>query len=866
MKKYFTILLCLIISVHGFTQNQFWKVENEQTVLKRSTPQLIVPKFYRTLSLSFDEYKTFLNTAPLESLSNIKQGLEISLPYPDNSFKRFRIVETKMMEEALAAQFPQIKTYVGQGIDDPTASVRIDYTTQGFHAFVLSPAGSLFIDPFQKANNNLYITYLTKDYINPDKEKFKCQLNESFDRTAVSSSLNGTLSGTCIGSQLRTYKAAISCTGEYAIAVCPPGNVTVANTMSAIVTTMNRVNGIYQNDLDIKMVLVGANASIVYTNPSTDPYTGNDNADTLIIQSQSNITSVIGSSNFDIGHTFSTGAGGLANLGVVCSSANKAKGITGLTNPVGDAYDVDYVAHEMGHQFGATHTFESEMSNCGGNRSKTSAYEVGSGTTIMGYAGICSSDNIQIHSDPYFHTRSFDQIVAYTNTGTGSTCPVVTSTSNTPPVVVMPVSGIKIPKGTPFTLSGTGSDADGDALTYSWQEWDLSNLNTGSEWDSGANSTVAPLFKVRNPTISGSRTFPDMSVILANYPSNPDTTMDGLKGETLPQVARDIKFRLVVRDNKANGGGVATGGNGCSSSATFKVVVTDDGPFKVTSPNTAVNWMGGSNHNVTWNVANTDSVAGINVQNVDILLSTDGGNTYPTTIVASTPNDGSESITVPNIATNNNCRIMVKASGNIFFDISNANFTITATIVLPVSLLQLTVKPASNVILLTWLTNDELNNKGFEVLRSEGDENNFVSIGFVAGAGTSSTAHDYTFNDITAKKDIAYFYRLRQIDLNNNAVYSNIERAQLDGEVKFSASIQPLPFYDNANLYLNGISRKDFKIIISDVMGRRIISKDIKNNEDSRLIPIDFNKQASGVYFIKILQDNIETTLKAVKR
>ncbi|MEO6456399.1 MAG: reprolysin-like metallopeptidase [Ginsengibacter sp.] len=763
------LILFLKIAALSLAQEKFWKFESEQSVLKRNTPQIIIPQAYRTLSLSFDQYKAYLNSAPVESLPNLENGLEISLPYPDNSFKKFRISETKIMEDALASQFPEIKTYVGQGIDDPTASVRIDCTTQGFHAYVSSSAGSLFIDPSQRANNNLYITYFSKDYINPAKQKLNCKFDELSKRNADISSILAPLSGTCIGSQLRTYRVAISCTGEYAKAVCPPGSITVANTMSAIVTTINRVNGVYQTELDIKLVLVGANALIVYTDSTTDPYTGNNDASTLIDQSQSTITSVIGSSAFDIGHTFSTGAGGLASLAVVCNNGNKAKGVTGLLSPVGDPYDIDYVAHEMGHQFGATHTFEGKMNNCSdvGARAKTTAYEPGSGTTIMGYAGICGSDNIQLNSDPYFHSISFDQIVAYTTTGNGNTCPVITSTGNTPPVVIMPVSGMKIPKGTPFTLTGSATDINGDALTYSWEEWDLSNSTNGSAWNSGANSTVAPLFKARIPKTSGSRTFPDIAVILANYPPNPDTTMGGLKGETLSQVARDIKFRLTVRDNRANGGGVATGGDGCSSSAPFKVVVTNDGPFTITAPNTVVNWLGGTTQTVTWNVANTNNVAGINAQNVDILMSTDGGHTYPATIVSNTLNNGTTSIIVPNITTTNTVRFMVKASGSIFFDISDVNFTITFNPALPASL--------------------------------------------------------------------------------------------------FSAAIRPQPFHNIANLYLSGIGKKDFKIIIIDIMGRVIERKEIKNNEETRLIPLDLSRHASGIYFIKILQDAMEATTKAAK-
>ena len=641
---------------------------------------------------------------------------------------------------------------------------------------------------------------------------------------------------------------------------------------------MNRVNGVYETELDVKMVLVAAEASVIFTDPGTDPYTGNDNENILINESQAKIDSVLGSSTFDIGHTFSTGGGGFADLGVVCKNSSKARGITGLSDPVGDKYDIDYVAHEMGHQFGAAHSFESEMGNCGGgNRAVASAYEPGSGTTIMAYAGICDLDDIQLNSDPYFHTRSFDQIITYTTTGSGNGCATVsaiinsnTLSNNNIPLVFMPVSGMKIPKGTPFTLSGSATDIDGDAITYSWEEWDLSNSASGSPWDGGANSTVRPLFKSRIPKTSGSRTFPDMAVILANYPQNPVAEMDGLKGETLPQVARDIKFRLTVRDNNSNGAGIATGGSGCSPGATgtFKVVVTDDGPFTLTSPNTgAVNWLGGTTQTVTWNVAGTDNAARINVQDVDILMSTDGGNTYPVIVASVTPNDGSEDITVPNIPDNNTVRFMVRAVGNIFFDISDEDFTITFdAVVLPVSLLQFSAKPNGNTILINWSTATEVNVKGFEVLRSEGSDNNFVTIGFIRSAGNSSAVQNYTLNDTDVKKGVIYFYRLRQIDLNNMGVYSDIKRAKIDLAGKFTANLQPQPFYNNASLYLDGIDKKDFSIAVSDIAGRIIIKKEIKNSEENRLIPINFNSQAPGIYFIKILQNNIVTTIKGVKR
>ncbi|MEP6596342.1 MAG: reprolysin-like metallopeptidase, partial [Ginsengibacter sp.] len=833
MRRTFLFILLLLLTGLCFAQEKFWKFEIEQNVPKLNTPQLLIPQIYRTVSLSFDQYKTYLKTAPEESETSIKNGLQIALPYPDNSFKKFKVVETRMMEKGLARQFPEIKTYIGQGIDEPAASVRIDFTYQGFHAYVISPDGALFIDPYQKANTNLYITYLSKDYKNPLKENFKCTLADNINLNS-NPILNTPLSDTCIGSQLKTYRAAISCTGEYAEAVCPVGKVTLANTTSAIVTTMNRINGVYQTELAIKFVLVAADASIIYTDFNTDPYSGNSDAFVLLNESQANITSVIGSANFDIGHTFSTGAGGRATPGGVCNDTSKAQGVTGNSSPMGDAYDIDFVAHEIGHQFGAGHTFESDSFNCGGpNRIKLSAYEPGSGTTIMSFANsYCGRDAIQSHSNAYFHTKSFDEIIAYTTSGTGSTCASVSATGNHAPVITMPVSGLKVPKKTPFTLTGTATDSDaGNVLTYSWEEWDISNLDFGSPWNSGAFSVIKPLFKVRNPKISGSRTFPDLGVILAGYPASPAAAINGLKGETIPRVARNIKFRFIARDNQADGGGVTT-----SANIPFKVIVTDDGPFKLTAPNTAVNWLGGSIQTITWDVANTNDATGINAQNVDILMSTNGGNTFSTIVSANTPNDGTEDIEVPNIPTNTTVRFKVQASKNIFFDISDVNSTITFNSVLPVSLLQFSVKPARNSIQLVWATATEINNKGFEILRSERTNNNFIKIGFVSSINNSAGVQNYTFNDSIVKKGVDYFYRLRQIDIDNNSVYSSVKRAKIDAEGKFAVIIQPQPFRNTAEVFIGGIEKKNFIVIISDIMGRIIIKKEIKNNEENRLI------------------------------
>jgi hypothetical protein len=333
--------------------------------------------------------------------------------------------------------------------------------------------------------------------------------------------------------------------------------------------------------------------------------------------------------------------------------------VTGLPVPIGDPFYVDYVAHEVGHQFSATHTFNGSTGACGsGQRDASSAYEPGSGSTIMAYAGLCGGQNIQFQSDDYFHTKSYDQIVFFTNLGSGNSCPVVTATGNTPPVPVADQTISFIPLDTPFTLTGSATDADGDALTYCWEEYDL-----GPAGHPNSPSGTAPIFRSFLPTDTPSRTFPQWSDIVSNT-----QTIGGI----LPTYGRRLRFRLTARDNRAGGGGA-------DSDQIFIDVDDTAGPFEVTYPS-AVGIVLNANApvTVTWDVANTSN-GNVNCQLVDINLSTDGGFTYPTTLLAGTPNDGSQMVNLPFIITTT-ARIQVAAADNIFFDISDHNFEITTEV------------------------------------------------------------------------------------------------------------------------------------------------------------------------------------------
>ncbi len=347
--------------------------------------RFIIPKKYRTLGIDKSSMQEMLVKAPDETPS-VKQTSTVifEMPMPDGTSASFRIYKVPVMSPELAAKFPEIKTYAGQGIDDPSATIRLDLTPLGFHAMVLSPGKQVFIDPYSSQTTDEYICYYKSDL--QRTTGFVCEAEETSSLMDIIPPA-GAVQKTS-GAQLRTYRLALACTGEYA---ATKGG-TVPGALAGMTTTMNRVNGVYETEVAIRMIMVANNNLLIYTNSSTDPYT-NGNGSTMLSQNVSTCNSVIGSANYDIGHVFSTGGGGIAGLGVVCGSS-KANGVTGSANPVGDPFDIDYVAHEMGHQFGGNHTFNSVTSSCNGNRAASAAYEPGSGITIMAYAGICGSDDL----------------------------------------------------------------------------------------------------------------------------------------------------------------------------------------------------------------------------------------------------------------------------------------------------------------------------------------------------------------------------------------------------------------------------------------------------------------------------------------
>ncbi len=621
------------------------RVDEGEIPLRGSPFSGFRPDAHRVFRLDRRLFDELLSQAPLRFAQAAQtERVVITIPMPDGTFPAFEVVEDPIMEPALAEKFPEMKAYCGKSIDLPAATVRFDVTPVGFRAQILSPAGAVYIDPLYKGNTSRYATYYKRDY-RRDAGQFRC-LTPPGQWPPPARGAGGSSRS---GDTLRSYRLACAATGEYAVAVASdPTNPTVADAMTAIHNTVNRVVGIYEMELAVTMVLVANNDQLVYTDGNSDPYT-NNNGVAMLTENQTEIDRVIGDANYDIGHVFSTGGGGVAwNSGVVCATGWKAGGVTGSPTPTGDPFDVGFVAHEMGHQFGAHHTFNGANGDCATEHNASTAYEPGSGSTIMAYAGNCGTDDLQANSDPYFHFASFDEIMTYITSGTGSGCANTTGTGNTQPTVNAGLD-YTIPLGTPFTLTASGSDPDVNELTYCWEEADLGPQADVTAPDDGA----IPLFRSFSPTDGSSRTFPQLSDILANTATI---------GEQMPATNRTLEFRVTARDNQAHGGGV---------NYDSMTVSVSGAPFRVSSPNGGETV--GSTYEVQWDPGGINPPGDVNIL---LLLSTDSWQTFTTTtLLANTPNDGSQTVALPATSTTQ-ARIMIEAAGNIFFDVSDEDFTI----------------------------------------------------------------------------------------------------------------------------------------------------------------------------------------------
>lgn len=612
------------------------------------------PSAFRVYAVDVKALDAALASAPLEAdVSAAKASSMLTLPMPDGSFARFRIVESPILGPDVQARIPAFRSYLVQGVDDPTANGRLDAGPYGFHAYINTQAGAVVIDPWRFGSTDLVLSARLADCPGAGAgpgcgvEDFGVpEAPRAADKEALAT-----------GSQLHIYRLALVGTDEYFAFFDPAGAAgtspkDVNPGVNAMAAAVNRANAVFEVEAAIRLQLT---AVVGWWGPGTsDPFPAGNTIPGLYTKVQPALDSIIGNSAYDIGHGLTAvspteGFLGAAALESGCVSDYKAGAASGSADPASDHFVVGTFCHELGHQFASRHTF-SNVGGCISNPYDGWKVEPESGSTIMSYAGACSTA-VQPYADPYFHRKSLEAIHAFRD---ATTCAVVTATGNTPPVVDGGPDGF-IPTGTPFYVAGSATDADGDVVTSNWETMS----QTSWIWDPDYGrlyTDFAPYRSVLPTTAGSARTIPGFSHVL-----------DGTSSpfEQLPTDSTSILFAFTARDNRAGGGGVAFD----------SILVTAGGaPFFVNAPNGGESFHAGQPFTATWTVGGSGAIAA----NVGAWLLTENGTTY----IGETANDGSASFIMPCGVTSSKCRLLlegVTASdlGVHFYDISNADFTLT---------------------------------------------------------------------------------------------------------------------------------------------------------------------------------------------
>ncbi|KXH81456.1 reprolysin-like metallopeptidase [Chryseobacterium kwangjuense] len=595
-------------------------------------------------SLDTNQLRQTLKEAP-ERFSGAK-GVFISLPTAGGKIEKFQVWESSNMDPVLQKKYPDIRSYVGTGVNDPSVYLRFSMSPVGFSSMITRSGISEFIEPYTE-DRTVYAVFDSKARRGHDKEPFEC-ITPDKPKAKTAGNENSTSNKKLAG--FNVFRLAITCTGEYAAyhltAAGTPATATEAQKKAVVLAAMNasltRMNGVFEKDLSLHFNLVANNDAVIYVDSASDPYAASGQQNP---QAQTTITNIIGAENYDMGHIFDKEDGNGYAPGEICDNSTKAQGWTASNFPEGDTFDIDYVAHEMGHQLGGNHSYSYQN----GSADPNSLVEPGSGSTIMAYTGITDDYDVQFNSDAYFHSFNVTEIK---NTINAVACGANTPFANPAPNINAGAD-YTIPKSTAFVVKATTTDANTASYTYAWEQMNPAAGQFGTNSIPYAAKPAGPTFRSFMPVNNLVKYFPDFNKVLAGVLTT--------KWETVSSVARNLNFAVTVRNNDI----AAPQTNTDAMSVT---VDGNSGPFKVTAPTFGQGTVSGSTVNVTWDVANT-AQAPVNTANVNIKLSTDGGQTF-TTIAANTPNDGSEQVTIPAASTSVNAYILVEAVGNIYYAVS----------------------------------------------------------------------------------------------------------------------------------------------------------------------------------------------------
>jgi hypothetical protein len=779
------------------------------------------PTSYKLMDLNFSKLQQIQQTVPFMERGTYVEGLLFDIPLPDGKLHQTRLVETCLWTDKNYAKNIPVKTY---SMFNPKTKVfegNLSVQVSGINAVLFTDNGSIYISPLYN-NTASHISFFTKDAV-------VTNVSCGVDGEGISNSNNEHgrgQAGTCIP---KTYRMMLSATGEF---TSWAGSVALAQAkMTAI---MNIVSAVYKRDMNVFFDLL-PNDNFVYTDAASDPFlTGATVDGSLLDQNRSDLLSKLGSANYDMGLVFtrmsSGGGSGLAQLQAVCT-AGKGRAAMGHTNP-NDTWFPGATAHEIGHNFGATHSFASTSgSNCQNQRSVGSSWEPGSGSTLMAYtAAACGATNSFVNlQELYFHAGSIGQMQSFI--GSGATCYSGSANANVAPTAtIVPSTSYNIPANTPFVLTLNSTDVNSDALTYTWEQMDvIPDQTIGVLASPTGTDTYGPLFRSLFPSTSNTRYFPALNYQVNGTP---------YAFEVLPKVARTMNFRGTVRDNSALGG--------CTNEVNVTLNVQTSNGFKVTNPawGTVWNKNGSNTAPVVWDVAGTFPTM---ATTVDIFLSIDGGYTYPITLATTVPNTGSYNVLIPSINTTTG-KVMVKGTNNVFFSIQEELLKITDP--MPVTYLSFTARKEGSTSLLNWSTATETNSDKFIVERSSNGNDFKAQIGSVKAAGNSTTVQNYNLVD-KSPLDGWNYYRLKQFDVDGTFSYSSIVSVYFGKDSKSAIAVYPNPVKDQTTISLYTERSTKVKMEVYDSKGALVSTQTYTSVAGMNRTTLNLQSLSTGIYTLK---------------